>query len=132
MTTEARHLRSPHQAHKELLALWADVIKPATIKGQQGILSYESLSPAYRQALRGALHATLRQMALETWFISPTTGLRMRYTLAAWKELMKQWFLDDPSMSSEALSDYQYARWLMQVQAFAVMELNMELEGGEE
>jgi len=128
---EYRLLTSPHQAHKQLMELWQQYAKPHSMRGGQAIVCWETRNPKLRELMRGALHATLRQIASEVWFTNHQTGTRFRYTLTAWKEFFRQEFLD-AGISTEAISDDRYALFLLQVTAFAVVELNMELQEPEE
>jgi hypothetical protein len=85
----------------------------------------------------------LRDIAEQVWLLDEQRGVRVRYAPPAWKELFRQWFvaptfeeftvkrtgevkLRERRRSTEELSDDEFAVFLLQVQAFAVLDLGVE------
>ncbi len=91
------------------------------------LVRWQRMDPDWRTELRGALHGTLlRQIAERVWVPQPD-GLAIRYTAKAWKEFFKELFLPEGITSTEDLMDDEYAELLLQVSAFACLDLNLEL-----
>jgi len=92
------------------------------------LLRLVELDPEWRRQLRGAFHGdVLRQIAEQAWVPEPD-GTCQRWTKAAWKTLLKDWFLPEGFTSTEQLSDDELAEFVLQSCAFACVELGVEFE----
>jgi hypothetical protein len=139
---------SPVQAHQAISALFKDTIKPHTRKGAHGLLTWQTLNEYRHGQYRKAFHGfVLTDIAEQAW-VHRDDGTRIRYTKAAWKELFRDWFLpmvprqvpDGDGVlhtrmvkqSTEGLTDDEYALFVLQVTAFAALELGVEFEEPED
>lgn len=128
MTTEIRHLSDPMSAHAAFGELWRVYAKPWSAAGRQAYLTWQTSESARREALRGAFHAMIGEMAASIWFTHPETGERYRHTAKAWKTWAKEEYLGDANISSEEISDDNYADMLTWLSAMACTEFGMEFE----
>lgn len=125
MTTEVIHLSGLQASHEAIKALWKR-LRTDLAFNRRFRLTVESEEADRRAALRKALHAVLGDIAEQVWFIDQN-GQRYRHTLQAWKLWAKQQFLIDPAVSSEDMSNDEYADWLTRLSAYACVELGVHL-----
>lgn len=143
MSTTSYLVRSPREAHTVVNDLYQQEIKPHTKKGAAGLLTWQTVNTHKRHQMRKAFHGPiLRDISEQVWLPDPTTGKLIRYSKAAWKELLRDWFIPaEPQeyvtkageikvrmvkRSTEDMSDDQFQEFLLQAQAFAVVDLNVE------
>lgn len=144
MTSTFIMVHSPREAHQALNDLFQQEIKPHCKTGAAGIVSWQTTSHYLRHQLRKAFHGyVLRDIAEQVWLHDPRTGMRVRYAPLAWKNLFRQMFVEptfeeytvratgeikvrERRRSTEELSDDEFQTFLLQVQAFAVVDLGVE------
>ncbi len=91
------------------------------------LVRWQKVDKSWRAELRGALHGTLlRQISERAWVPQPD-GLAARYVVKVWKEFFKELFLPEGLTSTEQLFDDEYAQFVLQVSAFAAMDLGLEV-----
>lgn len=125
MTTEFIELSGLQSGHEAIKSLWKR-LRTELAFNRRFRLTVESEEAERRAALRKALHALLAEIAEQVWFIDQN-GQRYRHTLQAWKLWAKQQFLIDPGISSEEMSNDEYADWLTRLSAYACVELGVQL-----
>lgn len=143
MTTLQLRVATPVQAHDALEGLWKGVIKPHTQHGAAGVITWETESTYLRKKMRGKLHVVLGHISRGVWFTDPATGLKYRYAAEVWKHFFRREFLE-PQLeeykkrtgeiairrrrpSTEELSDDAYSEFLTAVEAYAIVDLGLEL-----
>lgn len=125
MSTQAVLCTSPVQAHQAVCDLFRNRIKRDTAMGRAGVLTWASSDRERRHQLRKAFHGpVLRDIAEQVWLYCPDAGCRVRYMPRAWKEYFRQLFLG-PEVSTESLSDDEFADFVEQVRAHAAVELGV-------
>lgn len=143
MTTRSVLVASPRAAHQAVTELFQQEIKPHTAKGAAGIVSWQTVNEYMRHQMRKALHgAILRDIAEQVWVFNAATGMHERWQPLAWKRLFSEWLIEPTfeeytvkrtgevkvrqrRRSTEELSDDDFAEYLLQVQAMAVIDLNV-------
>lgn len=125
MTTEVIHLDGLKSGHEAIKSLWKR-LRTELAFNRRFRLTVESEEADRRATLRKALHAVLSEIAEQVWF-ADQNGQRYRHTAHAWKLWAKQQFLVDPAISSEDMSNDQYADWLTRLSAYACVELGVQL-----
>lgn len=146
MTTLQLVVSTPVEAHQAITGLYQHVIKPHTRTGAQGVITWETKNDYLHAKLRAAFHGpVLKAIAEQVWFTDEKTGRKFRYSRDAWKEYLKRQFIAPKveqytvkatgeiktrlrRLSTEALSDDEYSAFLMEVQAFAIVDLGVEFE----
>lgn len=137
---------SPREAHESLNGLYQHVIKPHTRTGAQGVITWQTKNEHQRLKMRGAFHGPiLKAISEQVWF-KDERGRAYRYSREVWKHFLKQQFLTpvmeeytsrkhggeirvrQRRLSTEDLSDDEYQTFLMEVQAFATVDLGVEFE----
>jgi hypothetical protein len=144
VTTRSVLVANPRQAHEALTELFKQEIKPHTAKGASGLLTWETVNRHQRHQLRKLFHGpVLRDIAEQVWLRDPVTGCRVRYHPLIWKRYFAELFIEPTfeeytvratgevkvrqrRRSTEELSDDQFAEFITQVQAFAVVDLGVE------
>lgn len=144
MTSTSYVFASPVEAHRVVNELFQNQIKPHTAKGAKGRLTWETVNDYRRHQLRKLFHgAVLRDISEQVWFRDPVTGCRVRYHPLTWKRYFAELFIEPQfeeytvkstgevkvrqrRRSTEELSDDQFAEFLLQVQAFATVDLGVE------
>lgn len=144
MTTRSVLVASPRAAHAAVVELFQHEIKPHTKRGAAGIVTWQTVDEYHRHQLRKMLHgAVLRDIAEQVWVFNPATQKHERWQPLAWKRLFSEWFIEptfeeyhvkatgeiklrERRRSTEDLSDDQFAEYLLQVQAMAVVDLGVE------
>lgn len=143
MSTAQYLVRTPREAHEVLNEIFQVQIKPHTAHGRPGIVTWQTVSAYRRHQLRKMFHGpVLRDIAEQVWVPDPAGTGRVRYMAKVWKEFFSQLFiaptfesytvrstgevkLRECHRSTEALDDDAFAEFLLQVQAFAVVDLNV-------
>lgn len=125
MATEVIELAGLQPGHEAINSLWKR-LRTELAFNRRFRLTVESEEAQRRAALRKALHAVLSEIAEQVWFVDEQ-GNRYRHTAHAWKLWAKQQFLVDPAISSEDMSNDQYADWLTRLSAYACVELGVYL-----
>ena len=143
MSTAQYLVHTPREAHEVLNELFQGQIKPHTAHGHPGIVTWQTVSAYRRHQLRKMFHGpVLRDIAHQVWVLDPTGTCRIRYTPKAWKQYFAELFIEptfetytvrstgevklrECHRSTEALDDDAFAEFLLQVQAFAVVDLNV-------
>lgn len=143
MTTATFIVRSPREAHQVVSDLYREAIKPHTSKGAAGRLTWETVNQFKRHQLRKMFHGyVLRDISLQVWVEQPD-GKKVRYAPLAWKQFFAQLFIEptfeeytvratgevkvrERRRSTEDLNDDEFAEFLLQVQAFACIDLDVE------
>lgn len=135
MPTVTIEVASPRQAHAEMNRLYRETVKPHTSTGARCRITFETVNPVYRHQLRKLLHGPmLRDFALQVRTLNLDTGNYERWAVAAWKILLKDLFcpprFDEASgqemaRSTEALSDDDFAEFVLQCHAFGVLDLGV-------
>ena len=144
MTSRSYIVANPREAHEAVNALYQHEIKPHTSKGAAGRIVWETVNDYRRHQLRKFFHgAVLRDIAEQVWFRDPVIGCRVRYHPLTWKRYFAELFIEPQfeeytvkatgevkvrqrRRSTEELSDDQFAEFLLQVQAFAAVDLGVE------
>lgn len=139
MTTLRTTVHTRHQAHAAVSEVYQQ------IRDQGGVWTIEATTNSRRKklALRGALHGyLLADVAEQVRCWDAVSGRWVRYAPLVWKEFFRSMFIPDvlreytvrktgevkvrwTKRSTEDLSDDEYEAFLLQLQAFAVMELNV-------
>ncbi|HYE70951.1 MAG TPA: hypothetical protein VD932_05435, partial [Aquabacterium sp.] len=115
----------PRHAHQVVSTMYREQIKPATARGMPVRIACEQLDPEHRHQLRKLYHGpVLGTISEHVRVYQPDEGKHVRYTILAWKELFRAMF--HPERSSEDLTDAELHEVILQVQAFAAMELGVE------
>lgn len=143
MTTASYVVHSPREAHQVLNDLFQGTIKPHTKKGHPGIVSWQTVSAYRRHQLRKLFHGpVLKDIAEQVW-VPDGQGGRARWAPLAWKLFFAQLFIApafeeytvrrtgevkvrERRRSTEELGDDEFAEFILQVQAFAVVDLGVE------
>lgn len=146
MTTLQFRVASPREAHETVLGLYQGVMKPHTAHGAAGVITWQTENSWLRMKMRAAFHGPiLRAISEQVWFTDEESGRRFRYSRKVWKEFLKVQFLNPkveervepvtgelkPTLcttSTEELSDDEYGEFLMEVQAFAILDLGVVFE----
>lgn len=76
------------------------------------------INPVYRHQLRKLYHGVVLKQIAEQY--RPDGRI---WSIAAWKEFFRDWFC--PDQSTEDLYDDDFAELVLQVMAFACMEMNV-------
>ena len=144
MATRSMVVNSPRSAHAAVQELYLQDIKPHTKRGAKGRITWETVNDHRRHQMRKFFHGpVLRDIAEQVWLIDEQRGVRVRYAPPAWKDLFREWFIEptfeeyvvrstgelklrERRRSTEELSDDEFAVFLLQVQAFAVVDLGVE------
>ncbi|APW38464.1 hypothetical protein RD110_15690 [Rhodoferax koreense] len=138
---EQRLVQDRHSAHEAALSLYA-VAKHGTKRGRRFVMQLVSDEPDRRHQLRKLFHGpVLADISQQVRLPDPDTGLVVRYTPKAWKQLFAEMFIEprferqvvrgrrvvvELPRSTEALTDDQFAKFTLQVIVFAVVELGVE------
>jgi len=140
MTSRSFTVANPREAHQVLIELFQQEIKPHTRTGARGRIIWQTESDYYRHQLRKLFHGpVLRDIAFQVWVPDPYTGCRVRYVPLVWKRHFAELFIEpdfeeytvkatgevkvrECRRSTEALSDDNFAEFLLQVLAYAVIE----------
>ncbi|MBT2326096.1 hypothetical protein J7E62_27585 [Variovorax paradoxus] len=139
MTTRSILVASPREAHRAVSELFQQEIKPHTSKGAAGRLIWQTVNDYHRHQLRKLFHGpVLRDIAFQIWVPDPYTGCRVRYVPLVWKRHFAELFIEpdfeeyttrdgeikvrEKRRSTESLSDDDFAEFLLQVLAYAVIE----------
>lgn len=143
MTTRSVMVASPRAAHAAVTELFQQEIKPHTARGAAGIVSWQTVNEYRRHQLRKMFHGpVLKDIAEQVWMPDPLTGRDIRYVPLAWKHYFAELFIEPTfenytvkataeikvrqrRRSTEELSDDEFAEFLLQVQAHAVVELGV-------
>lgn len=143
MTTITHILETPRQAHQVISELFQQNIKPLAKKGAKSRITWETVNLYKRHQLRKMFHGpVLRDIADQVW-VPDGHGQRVRYNPVAWKLFFAQMFIEprfeeytvratgevkvrQRRRSTEDLNDDQFAEFLLQVQAFAAVDLGVE------
>lgn len=124
---EQRIAHTPREANAAANELYA-IAKARTAAGKRVLLRLVDLDPEWRRVLRGAFHGDVLRQISEQARVRQPDGTVARYTVTAWKALLKEMFLPDGFESTESLDDEQYAEFLLQSAAFGAMDLGVEFE----
>lgn len=140
MTTRSVIVHCPRAAHAAVTELFQQEIKPHTARGDAGIVSWQTVNDYRRHQLRKLFHGpVLKDIAEQVWMPDPLTGRDIRYVPLAWKRYFAELFIEPTfeeyrvkstgeikvrqrRRSTEELSDDEFAEFLLQVQAHAVVE----------
>lgn len=140
MTTRSVMVDCPRAAHAAVTELFRQEIKPHTARGDAGIVSWQTVNDYRRHQLRKLFHGpVLKDIAEQVWMPDPLTGRDIRYVPLAWKRYFAELFIEPTfeeyrvkstgeikvrqrRRSTEELSDDEFAEFLLQVQAHAVVE----------
>ncbi|MGI4776933.1 MAG: hypothetical protein ACRYGA_02250 [Janthinobacterium lividum] len=140
---EQRLLDSPRSARETFRELF-DIATEKTRTGAHYLLQLVSVNDVRRHQLRKLFHGpVLRDISEQVWVLDDARGVRVRYTPAAWKHYFAQLFIAptfeeytvkrtgevkvrECRRSTEALSDDEFADFVLQVQAHAVVEWSVE------
>lgn len=135
MPTVTIEVASPRQAHAEMNRLYQEHVKPHTHKGARCRITFETVNPVYRHELRKLFHGPmLRDFALQVRTLNLETGNYERWAVAAWKILLKDLFCpprfdeasgEEQPRSTEALSDDDFAEFVLQCHAFGCLDLDV-------
>ena len=126
---------SARQGNQVANMLYKNFVKPQTMEGIQGRLIWEPINTAYRHQLRKLFHGPiLTDFSQQVWLLNPTTDTRVRYTPDVWKRHLKDVFCparfdsagNELPKSTEALSDDEFADFLLACQAYGAVELGIE------
>lgn len=141
MTTQIREVRSPREAHEAVVELYQQAMKPYLRRGARGRIIWQTVNSELRHELRKMFHGPiLVDFAQQVWLPDPSTGKRVRYSPAAWKEHLKDLFCpmkEDPKTglqvkSTELLSDDEFSEFIEQVRAYGVLDWGIEFTEKEE
>jgi hypothetical protein len=116
-------LVDPRQSHEAANTLFKRFIKPHTAQGGRGRLTWETIDPSTRAGMRRMFHG----------FILPDLAEQTGYSQEAWKAWLTEKFVPpqldadgrEVEKHTEAMSDEQYATFLLEVQAFAVVDADI-------
>ena len=138
MTTIARHITHPRQAHEVMNMLFQDVIKPYTQAHGHGVLIWQTASDYRRHQLRKMFHGPVLSAIAEQVRMKDSAGTPVRWTKAAWKKALDQKSLPAHfekyttrageikvrklRAGPEAASDDEFRTFLLEVQAWAAGE----------
>lgn len=138
MTTIARHITHPRQAHEVMNLMFKDVIKPYTEAHGHGVLIWQTASDYRRHQLRKMFHGPVLTAIAEQVRMKDSTGTPVRWSKAAWKKALAEEFLParfeeytnaageikvrQLRASTEAVSDDDFRTFLLEVQAWAAGE----------
>ncbi len=138
MTTIARHITSPRQAHGVMNLMYQEVIKPYTQAHGHGVLIWQTASDYRRHQLRKMFHGPVLTAIAEQLLLPDSTGKKVRWTKAAWKKALSQEFLParfeeyttpageikvrELRASTEAVDDDTFADFVLEVTAWAANE----------
>ena len=134
MPTVTIEVASPRAAHAAMNQLYQEHVKPHTHKGARCRITFETVNRIYRHQLRKLFHGyMLRDFALQVRTLNLETGNYERWAVAAWKILLKDLFcpprFDEAGAelprSTEALSDDDFAEFVLQCHAFGVLDLGV-------
>lgn len=144
MATRSVVVNSPRSAHAAVRELYLQDIKPHTKRGAKGRITWETVNDHRRHQMRKFFHGpVLRDIAEQVWLLDEQRGVRVRYAPMVWKYFFRELFVEptfeefvvrstgevkvrECRRSTEALSDDEFAVFLLQVQAFAVVDLGVE------
>ncbi len=141
MPTVIIEVSSPRAAHEAMNQLYREHVKPHTHKGARCRITFETVNRTYRHQLRKLFHGPmLRDFALQVPTLNVETGKMERWAVAAWKILLKDLFCpprfgddgEEIARSSEALSDDDFAEFVLQCHAFGVLDCNVTFTEEEE
>jgi hypothetical protein len=122
------------QGHEAANTLFKRYVKPQTLKGARGRLIWEPIDISYRHQLRKAFHGpVLTDFSEQVWVRDPETGQRVRYAPPVWKQHLKNLFCParfdadgkELPRSTEALSDDEFADFLLACQAYGCIDLGI-------
>lgn len=135
---------SPKAAHEMVSRLYQETIKPETHLGRRMRITVESVNPYYRHQLRKLFHGPmLRDISLQVVLTDATSGEVVRYSKAAWKEHLRDLFIppvprdvvdretgeavgiEMVKRSTEDLCDDDFAEFVLQVAAYATLDLGV-------
>lgn len=143
MTTRSVLVASPRAAHQAVTELFQQEIKPHTSKGAAGIVSWQTVNEYRRHQMRKMFHGpVLGDISAQVWVPQPD-GCRVRYAPLAWKTYFAGLFIEPTfeeyrvratgeikvrqrRRSTEELSDDDFAEFVLQVQAHAVTEWDVQ------
>lgn len=142
MTTIARHITTPRQAHEAMNMLFRDVIKPHTVAHGQGVLTWQTASDYRRHQLRKMFHGPVLATIAEQVWMHDAAGKLVRYSKKAWKLALAQEFLParfeeyttaageiktrQLRASTEAASDDEFQLFVTEVMAWAAVDHGVE------
>lgn len=123
-------IATPVQGHEAANHLYKRYAKPHTMRGGRGRLTWETVDPDTRKAMRGLFNGPiLLDFAEQVWLLDPTNDQRVRYAPAVWKKHLKDLFCPltqakDGSWgkSTERLSDAQFSEFILQCEAYGACE----------
>lgn len=117
-------IATPRQGHAATNNLWRHAIKPCTSAGGRGRLTWESIDLDTRAGMRKFFHG----------FVLPDFASFTGIGVNAWKLWLTAAFCPpqfdaDGSLvekkSTEAMTDEQYGQFLLEVQAFGVVDVGI-------
>lgn len=139
---EQRLMHSPVGAKQAFRELY-DIAVERTKTGARHLLQLISVNPHRRMGMRDKFHGPrLRDIAEQVWSVDEVRGLRYRHSKAAWKEFFRDLFIPPRveeyvvkktgevktrlvKRSTEDLPDDEFSEFLLQVEAFAVVDLGV-------
>lgn len=122
---------SPRRAHEAANHLYQQVMKPHTKTGARGRLIFETVNTHLRHELRKMFHGPiLADFSQQVRLWDPIAQKPVRYSPAVWKEHLKELFcpqkFDDDGKplpkSTERLSDDEFSEFIVEVQAYGVVD----------
>lgn len=146
MTEITIRLVTPRQAKDDIAELYRTEIGPNLRRGRQGLLTWQTADAYFRHQLRKLFHGViLRDISLQAWAWCPHSLQWVRYAKPVWKRFFSEMFipatfqeytvrgtgeikLRQLRLSTEALSDDKFQEFVLQVQAYAVVDLDVVFE----
>lgn len=112
------------QGHMAAVNLYRHYIKPHTLQGGRGRLSWEPIDQTTRAGMRKLFHG----------FILKDFAAQTGYSVVAWKAWLTEKFVppqfdeagNEVEKHTEAMSDEQYSTFLLEVQAFGAVDVGIE------
>lgn len=122
---QAYDVADQRTGHIATVNLWRHHVKKDTGAGMRGRLTWEPIDPNTRAGMRKLFHG----------FILKDFADHTGYSVEAWKRWLTDQFCppqfdaagnEVAQKSTEAMNDEQYARFLLEVQAFGVLDVGLE------
>lgn len=125
----------PREGHQAANTLFKCHIKPDTLAGARGRLTWEPIDTGRRHQLRKLFHGpVLTDFSEQVRLPDPDTGLMVRYTPPVWKQHLTDVFCParfdadgaELQKSTEALDDDAFAEFVLACQAYGVVDLGIQ------
>jgi hypothetical protein len=134
MSRQSYEVATTRQGHIAAVNLYQHHVKPHTSQGGAGRLTWEPIDAAHRHQLRKLFHGpVLADFSEQVKLFDPECGLIVRYTKPVWKQHLTDQFCpaqfdadgQELEKSTERMSDDEFATFLLEVQAYGAMELDI-------